>query len=346
MASSKLERDDLCEPAPPFDPSDRTTVTDEFLRRYCLPPRPTTSQAYANWLCALTDCTFPAGPLTPDQEELAATLARIKPRSFPAREASQETSRNWSGAYVRPRPHEGDLLLVQGWWRMPKMPLNDPPDRIAFTYSMWAGLDGHDPTSKLMPQVGVGYRILRIPIVPESSVTVTVKASFFWYQWWDKFFPEQWQQPVVFIALNEGDLIYAQVAVLGVNKVSFFIKNQSTGQAFTLYSSAPTVSRAGKPRPVPPTIERRTAEWILERPHLPDFKDYEVKLGRYGQADFSNCIAVTRTADGQDHEFALEHARTMRMVDWNDRDKPGRIVSVPTIDRKHGRLRLDYVGPP
>lgn len=311
----------------PFDPS---KVTDDFIRENNLPPRPATRTALDNWMRALKESEFPE----PRPLLMAAADTAPRLRSIQSPQGSQEASRNWSGAYVRPRG--GNMVLVQGWWTMPAVPPGATP---AQTYSIWVGLDGHDPASTLMPQIGVGYLGEKVGGVPQQK-------AFAWWQWWDEFNPQGLQTIIPEVPVEQGDEIYAQVMALDQDEVSFLIVNTTKRKAFHSISPAPTLGPNNQRRPKTAQIEGRTAEWIVEQPTLfdrPDLKD--VELGKYGKAVFKHCTAASRDEDGNLVEFQLEHARAMRMNLWYDRSNPGRVASVPTIDRAKGELELTYVGP-
>lgn len=313
--------------AAPFDPA---KASKAFLAEHHLPPRPATKIAEENWSRALAGCNFVA----PDTLRMTMEGALPRLRTNRSPQGPQEKSRNWSGAYVRPR--RGNMVLVQGRWTMPAVPLGTIP---AQTYSVWIGLDGHDPASELMPQVGVGY-------LGDKHEGAPRQKSFAWWQWWDGFNEEGLQTIIPELPIEEGDEIYAQVLALPPSDASFLIVNRTKSLAFHSIVPAPTLGPKNQPRPKTSVIEGRTAEWIVEQPLLPDRPDLkDVVLGNYDRATFRNCTAVCEDEDGNIEEFQLEHARTIAMNLWYDRSNPGRVASIPTIHRSQGKLEMMYVGP-
>src|SRR6202035_5621548 len=77
---------------------------------------------------------------------------------------TQQVSNNWSGAAVRNNPDEAYVLL-QGSWIVPR-PYPPPPSASGgnwlqgdYTSSSWIGLDGFDPGSLSLPQIGIAHSV-------------------------------------------------------------------------------------------------------------------------------------------------------------------------------------------
>jgi hypothetical protein len=319
-----------------FDP---LTADDETLARFRFPPRPPArTLAARNWERAFQQTSQKlAYPTTSDPTALfltAGTLSRkLGPRASPA----QEASTNWSGAYVRPAGF-APLTLVQGRWTTPLIK-RPAPSAAMWSCSVWIGLDGRDPATRFMPQTGImRHRYVTGPPNQPSAAAHEEQAA--WWQWWERDDPlaEQIVIDPSAVRCDAGDAFYAQVQDLGTGAVNFFIKNETTGQVlfFDFFPPGRPLGRR--------VVEGRTADWIVERqdlrPAVPELKTFP-PLANYGAVEFRDCVAGT--AGAAPSEQRLEHARLIRMNDWNDTARPGRIVSRPTRRGGVDRLDLAYV---
>lgn len=339
---------------------------DSWLLRHRLPSRPDpvlAPNAHANWLAAL------------GQPELPQFVQRsLGPRGGPRSRAwgagtsnvPHESSKNWSGSYTRPRDFR-KIKLVQGHWVVPFPNSTSGVDGI-FASSTWVGLDGRDPASRSLPQIGTGQYFVRLkfPITdPElqdrlpgltalgaETPPVDDPATFAWWQWLDRDDPASNRQVIIDgLVVNPGDAMWASVEVLppGVvvivdvevveiimePVVSLFIWNMSTNVAFAGYLR---ISPPQALRP-PLRIEGRTADWVLERPGWPD----QARPTPFDLADFGNVIFRQRGATSETgHDIPLDRSRTIRMNAWDDAQRPGRTVSRPSRAAADD-VRLDYV---
>lgn len=310
---------------PPDQSFDPLGATDAQLRTYCLPPRPDRTQlpvAYANWARALASRPrFPAVPTrAPVFGKDVSNLTRAN------RTVSQESSHNWSGGFVRPRRLD-QMALVQGRWTVPDTPMYGGGP--GYASSVWVGLDGHDPASSVLPQIGTGqlahtYQGLGIP-------PIRLDVHVAWWQLWLRNDRQNiWQVPMP-VTVDRSDRVYAQVHAVDSMTLSFFFKNETTNYAYAAYYDLRKDASDPSFRPV----ERRTAEWVIERPMIPDQPDSKyakpiyIAFADYGQTSFTDCNAVAVSGDSGPQELQLQRASLMRMNLWDEADHPGRLASQP-----------------
>jgi hypothetical protein len=313
-------------PPPDFDP----LAAGADPARYFLPPRPDrrhTPLAYASWVEALA----PRPQFPPKAASIGLLQLAAAARPQPNRTITQESSRNWSGASVR--SGAGDpVSLVQGRWTVPGS--GAPQDDLPAVSSIWVGLDGHDPATRIMPQIGT----MQAAIQGEGWQSI----AFPWWQIWLRDEKPESVLERIPLVVGVGDSIYAQVQALGPAIVSFLIRNETANTAWAgYYFLAPE----GRGTPLP--LERRTAEWIVERPlfrftenqplmHLP--------FAAYGETAFTACNAAAER-NGAMREFQLDRADLIRMNLWDDTRHRGRLASLPARQGDDGLL-MRYVAPP
>jgi Peptidase A4 family len=328
-------------PPPGFDP---LTESDERLEEFFLPPRPDTDrapQARASWEEAMRGPHI--WPKLENPENLVDELfeavdLRSHPRlAGPAHSGFEQASANWSGAYVRP-PDFSKAVGVHGAWTVPgpAAPGGIPGDYVSST---WIGLDGHDPASRSLPQLGTWQSVSR---TEGGQTTQDIHA---WWQWYVRGAATNGSVTIKPFPVSPGDVVFAIVRKLTDTSVHFYLHNRTGGNSFPfLFEGAVAAGVFAPPgvlNPLTVRVEGRTAEWILERPaHLEDPLLYQ--LPDYGGAAFVRCIAETdSTALLQ--EVDLERARLMRMVDWELPPAPSGVVSTPERDGPTG-VKLHY-GP-
>lgn len=309
-----------------FDP---LTASAEELERFKLPPRPDPRQnprAFANWRRAMSP---PLRFVSPENLEILlkdpTALFRVaedrRHHQFEsAADSSQEVSRNWSGAYVRDNPGERYVSL-QGTWVVPR-PYPPPPavsgdpwPEGTFYSSCWVGLDGHDPASLSLPQMGIGNSV-SVPdavTTDPNNLTVSVNA---WWQWWVK--GDSGNHPIEILPsifpVHPGDIIIVQLNVLNSTTVRFVLKNQSTGQVFPPFDvTVPVLTNLNRAV----AVEGRTAEWIIERPTKVASIDLR-PFCDYGAVTFYGCNAQVQTTPGGSvtEDRQLQRARLIRLADW------------------------------
>ncbi len=341
-------------PGPDFDP---LLASPAELEQFKLPPRPDANNnpaAFENWRRAMSP------PLSFIPVADVKTLFTVSALSRQLQlqttlRATQATSNNWSGAFIRNNYGES-FTRIQGSWIVPR-PYPPPPQANGGNWlpgtsvaTVWLGLDGYDPGSLSMPQIGT-YQQVVVNAATSNPGDLAPSANA-WWQWWQKDDSgHQVDIPTSVFPLQEGDLVYAELDVINANTVRFFLKNVSLGMVFPPFDLTPPT-----PPPTnanfPVTVEGQTAEWIVERqteagtPDLRPFCDY-------GTALFFGCNAQVITQSGATEDRDLELANTIRLADWTlptpegvDQPGihyPGAIVSSAALQGNDGVL-VTYTG--
>jgi Peptidase A4 family len=190
-----------------------------------------------------------------------------------------ESSLNWSGAVVYP-PRPKRITLAVAGWTVPKV--SHPSTPALFTEAdapktlVWVGLDGHNGRLPRIscPQIGTFH-------TPDGSKD----QHYAWSSWWYHSSKPQSISRIDNLQIRPGQQILAGLWVMITGDVSFFIKNQSTGDFCSFCK-----------RPPPSDIEPlgSSAEWIVERPAEPKTNKL-YPLADYRSVDFRYCVA--RAAD-------------------------------------------------
>ena len=320
-----------------FDPRE---ASDRELEIHFLPPRPNRKKsplAYVQWVKAMSGPpTWP--DLAPDAQRVENLFVESRLLSHPGLAGTshvpgESSSFNWSGAFARPFDHS-HVTRAQGLWTVPEPKPLDLSEKD-YASSMWVGLDGHDPASRSMPQVGTGQW------VSVDNAGNATPAIFTWWQWFvrDGLTNAQIALPVV--PVKVGHVVYAQVSRIAPEIASIFIINLTTNVALPFWFRfvSPIQPPLSPTNPLPPRIEGITAEWILERPaHLDTKVIYP--LPDYGKTTFDFCCAGTDST-GPFQEFNMDQARLIRMVDWEITPPSGKVVSTSERDGPLG-MRLHF----
>ncbi len=205
-----------------FDP---LTAGPEELELYKLPPRPDakrTPVAFANWKRAMSQpLRFAPDAVVKRYRADPVTAFRIATQRRQQHFlSSSETSRNWSGVYIRDNPGEGFATLQASWMvprPYPPPPFNPGDDWRAGEYhsTTWIGLDGHEPGSRSLPQVGTAQNVtLDADSSDPDDLHVATNA---WWQWWVK--GAATNHPIDIpsdaFPIKTGDLVYMQMDVIG-----------------------------------------------------------------------------------------------------------------------------------
>jgi Peptidase A4 family len=303
-------------PPPGFDP---LRAPQFVLDQLGFPKRPDPARqpgAYAFWQRMF------APPLVFDAFKSAAVPLWTRPRrAFVAQFSPEETSLNWSGAYITPR----DGTVFSSIWGAYQVPTpNIPAGGTANKYrsSTWVGFDGQRRYyMSTLPQFGTAQNIDFVNGVPTRSY-------FAWWQWWARdvsgaAFPIKLAAPDI----HPGDLImlFMQVAS-DRGGVSFVMKNVTTGSAVNFFQGPPPAV-AG----LPFKVSGATAEWVMER--SADAGDpTPLELPDYGTVDFQDCGAVAINPDtGATIERSLSAAKLIDM--YVVRDGSERIVKNSIAER-------------
>ena len=264
------------------------------------------------------------------------STARI-PGAHVANGLTQESSKNWSGPYVRAREGES-FVLVEGTWKVPTPFL--PPDATAgnnteYVCSTWIGLDGHDQASLSLPQIGTVQSVCASQ--PEKFATGA------WWQWWVR--GSKHNRPIFIspdrLPVKPGDMVYCRVKVIsfGVDgatpaEIELCIKNKSSGESLAFNVLART-----------PLVDGVTAEWIVERQTKVGSDDL-LPFANFGSVRFEGCtVHVKEQATGYVQKQQLRGAKLIRMTDWTNFDQLGRTISSAVLEEDNGSAaQVFFVG--
>jgi hypothetical protein len=226
----------------------------------------------------------------------------VQSRGFFGQLPRQQTSGNWSGAYITPR--DGTVFRsIWGRWHVPTPVL--PPGGMAadkYRSSTWIGFDGQRLYFRsTLPQIGTAQVIDEVTGAPAYSA---------WWQWWVRNDIGQ----AIPITLTHFDIqagnrikCYMKVSK-NRKKVFFLIKNRSTGKLKHFVQHAPLAYPNHRF-----TVTGATAEWVMERPaDAPN--PTPLPLANYGTVDFRHCGASAINRDtGARVERSLSAARLIDM---------------------------------
>jgi hypothetical protein len=302
-----------------FDPS---TASPQLLRKYGLPPRPDTGcqkllrQAWDRGFgraLRLQEFRFHLDLVEDTQYRLFTDQAVGV--SF---EGSRfETSSNWSGAYITAN-QDRQFLQIWGTWTIPgNLQLPPVPQRgpagIPYICANWIGLDGQRQyLDSSLPQMGTVS-------IRQADGTTTAQA---WIQWWASGVLNSAPLPLG-LAVNPGNEVLCVLTAWDPQTVICVMVNLSSNVAMAVQGTAPSVTLPDGTM-VRPSIAGATAEWIVERPKVPDpapgQQPTSYNFPDYGEAEFGLCVAVE--GDGVDIfslfnglPQQLQGARRIRMFD-------------------------------
>jgi len=274
---------------------DPTTRTPDELRRFGLPPRPSSSAPpllQRIWRRMFGRASqLQAFKVQPDL--IRATQYRLFEKavamaSFAGLNA--ETSSNWSGAYITAN-RDKRFLQVWGTWtipgnlQLPPLALQGPAN-IPYFCSNWIGLDGQRRyLDSSLPQIGT-VSILQ----PDGTTTAEA-----WAQWWARDSANTAPVPLG-LAVAPGDTVACVLTAWNPTSVWGVMVNLSASPptAVPVTMDAPMVTLPDGSI-VQPEIAGATAEWIVERPKVPPQPSQppsRYNFPNYGQSGFDSCIAV------------------------------------------------------
>ena len=278
----------------PEQPQRPAGLTPEGLSRFGLPPRP--GDAAHPLLRKVWDLGFGQElalvGIDFDQvvKAMRGTSFRIAARRAAAvslATSATETSRNWAGVYVT-ASCDRQLSQIWGVWTAPSglvRPSGSEASDLPFACSNWIGLDGQRLyLDSSLPQAGTVSLL-------QSDGTTAAQA---WVQWWGRTAPQN-APTILPLPLSPGDDVLAVLTATADDAVIAVLVNLSrtprVGVAVSF--AAPAVDAGGVL--VTPKIAGATAEWILERPSIPNSPDI-FNFPDYGSSTFTFCIAVESTA--------------------------------------------------
>jgi len=215
---------------------------------------------------AVLGCTINAS-INPSMGIAQTTPAKIAPASVQSYSgsyvnATHSVSENWAGYAIRPKPGQpinDDISDVKAQWTVPTVSCG-----LSDTFSStWVGIDGDG--DRTVEQIGIDQDC--------SS------GSPDYYAWFETF-PRP-SRDIATLAMNPGDVVFAEVKYTGQNNFMLAISNLNSGQTFTIT------------RPVP-AARRRSAEWIVEAPYSGGI----LPLTNFDAIQLSNATATFRGHTG------------------------------------------------
>jgi Peptidase A4 family len=185
-----------------------------------------------------------------------------------------ETSKNWSGAYVR-RPASEPIMTVTGQWNVNGInPLRSPGGGfVDGTYycSAWVGIDGRAGTDDVF-QAGTDA----VAVVKDGKFEST--RFYAWTEWFSLDAVTLANYPVA-----AGDVISCTVcAPFGPAHGTALFNNLTSGLTTVV----------GIDPPAETSLSGNVAEWIVEDPGIP-----LVPFPNYGSIFFTGCTAGTKTIE-------------------------------------------------
>ena len=274
----------------PSGPFDASLASPALLRRYGLPPRPDPDAQPL--LRQVWNRGFGA-PLTlqkfPFVRAALVEETRYQTYEIPLSDTRVETSSNWSGAYLTAN-RDKQFLQIWGVWtvpahlRLPPPPFQGRPG-VEYRCATWIGLDGQRLYfDSSLPQIGTSSTL-------KANGSTTVKA---WVQWWARGIANAQPQRLG-LAVAPGNQVLAVLTAWDSQSVIFVMVNLSDMSAIAVKGTAPTVNLDGIS--ATPQIAGATAEWIVERPAIPNQplvygKPPLYNFPDYGCIEFDLCMAV------------------------------------------------------
>lgn len=264
---------------------DPLTATDADLATYGFPPRPNAGTKPARlraWQRAMAHpkrFVVPQLTITNRVHGTVRAMQVVPPQANPEPPVLYNVSTvyqspNWSAAIALSGASSfGDTSFhtISAEYVVPAAA--QPSDCSSGTYysSSWVGIDGWGSLDVL--QAG-----------SESDASCESQEYYAWYEWYSKETGTA-QGPEVKIGggftVSPGDDIWVEVWNTSSTQGYFYIFNYATGQAVSLSFPPPPGTR----------LIGNTAEWVIERPTLPNGN--LSSLAAYGSEYFSYCEAET-----------------------------------------------------
>jgi hypothetical protein len=295
---------------------------------FCIPPTPTEPHLLKFWE-KLVSSPFHGRKAETEAPPIASVRWHTQPPT------SLESSLNWSGAVVFP-PRPQRMTIAVAGWTVPEVTHPFPPalftEEDAPKTLVWVGLDGHNGRLPKIscPQIGTFHTP---DALPEDQ-------HFAWFYWWYQTTKQLKILRITNLQIDPGHEILAGLWTVTGGDVSFFIKNQSTGE----YRSA---------RLPPPPVEIEplgsSADWVVERPTAPRKDGKLYPLADYGTVDFKYCMALAadkpyepcmEPAADKPHEpeRLMTLADNARMIKMREAfADPYRTVYVSRAERRHDK---------
>jgi hypothetical protein len=194
-------------------------------------------------------------------------IIEIKPIQK-VRETLQVRSQNWSG-YSAVSPHNNTVEKVVGSWVIPTI----SPSSVDTYMSQWVGLDGYNPTSRTVQQLGTEC---------DWDTKSNSQVNYVWFEMYPNY-----SYMIHGFPISPGDIFQASVTYLSGRYYQLTIANLTKRVYYTVplhYSTVP----AGY------TATRSSAEWILEAPYSGGI----LPLAQFSPTSFNNCLVTMQGKTG------------------------------------------------
>ena len=303
-----------------FNPS---TASHDLLRKYGLPPKPDPNRQPL--LRQAWDTGF-GRPMQIQKFVFHRALVEDTPYRLFTDEvvdlsfggSLSETSSNWSGAYITAN-QDRRFLQVWGTWTIPNNLQLPPvaqqgPSGLPYVCANWIGLDGQRLYfDSSLPQIGTASTL-------QADGTTTAQA---WTQWWARGVANSAPVPMP-LTVNPGNEVLCVLTAWNPQTVIGVMVNLSTNTGMAVKGIAPTVKVLPDGTTVKPSIAGATAEWVLERPKIPNPPQGQpptsCNFPDYGKTEFGLCLAVEGDSVDIFSLFngvpqQLQGARRIRMYD-------------------------------
>lgn len=264
---------------PPPDHFNPLTASNEALKKYGFPLRPTNSSQLKEW-------TY----LMEHYKKFVVPKIKIGRGENPLNVSTAGTSTNWSG-YM---DSGHTFKKVNGTWTIPTLADNVNQDAGTAYSVAWVGMGG---STKKNPLIQAGS---------EQDMTVTIGShgirqySPYYGLWWEVV-PLNYMQYITNLSIDPNDQLYVHISYNTSNSGTFrwYMENITTGY-----------TTSGQKTGISSYYDGSTAEWITERPTennaLPSLADF-------GSIPFTNDTAVTSA--GTSYYIGQATHESLTMID-------------------------------
>ena len=205
----------------------------------------------------------------------------------------RQTSRNWSGGYIKPR--DGTVFTeLHAEWKIPTSSpgLSRSSSIPPFNCSTWIGFDGQRRYyHSSLPQIGTEQ-----PEPADSGLLGATDNYKAWWQWWfrpedDETIPDPPIELVNFPVVPGDEIMCSMIIEPDRQSVKFIIKNHTNNTILQPFVVCAPM------RDIPLQVSGATAEWIMERPSIwPE--DRQFGFPDFDTMTFKSCLAVAASPHG------------------------------------------------
>jgi hypothetical protein len=229
-------------------------ASDEELRKYAYPPRPTNSEEFHAWESIVSGGKW----IKPEFKK--SGILHERPKRNKIENAQYQYGNYWSGVM-----NKASASRVTGQWVIPSAFYSDITKRPAYN-SEWIGIGGSDVTYDLI-QAGTNCDAMSIATFDYSA----------WYEILGTGAPTGGAVNIPNFQTSAGDTMYEDISYNPNTKLaSFYIYDVTSGYVTSFSVNLVSTSNL-----------TTSAEWICERQRVGGNPAYY--LTKYGTANFSEC---------------------------------------------------------